>query len=668
MKKITLLFLSLIFFHCLFAQEQQQTITPLQFNSLSEIKYISSPAVSFDGKHLTFITLQNNIYTIYESNLIQKKWSEPKEISSINKTLGPNTYKNSPIFNYNASKIYFEALNKDNTDIYYCEKKDGQWTKPKLMPKTINSSQNEAQPDISSDDNSFYFVRFNNPKKKECGKIFLSKKNNKHQWTKPKELIAPINLGCEQYPRILSDNKTLIFCSKRNKDKKFKIYYTKNIYGNFWFIPQQINLPDKNNNLSPSTDYNGKILYFASVKNSKKSQIYFTKLPPKYKPDKIYIITGKITDKNNKPIKASISLLDPISVESLGLYFNNPKTGKYKIFVPQNSTYLIDFTAKNYSHVFVNYSNKKSTKNIDTINIKLFNTVNLKLNIFDKDIFEPLNAQIKITDKNTGKILNIKPKKIDIGKLKFKLPIGKNYQFYITGTYTKPYKLNIDLSNVVIFDSFEKNAEITSEKVPFTFIVKDKLDNKAISCNITLIDKKTKKKVTTTVKTDKNGRVVVYARKGSVYDVTINPQGYAFYSSEFSVTNNQPKTFDVKLQPLKQNTKIELNNITFETNSADLNIESYKELDKVIELMNKNPNIKVEISAHTDDVGSEQYNLKLSQKRAKSVVDYLIMHDIPKDRLIAKGYGESQPLVPNTSDKNRAINRRVELKIIKITK
>ncbi len=74
----------------------------------------------------------------------------------------------------------------------------------------------------------------------------------------------------------------------------------------------------------------------------------------------------------------------------------------------------------------------------------------------------------------------------------------------------------------------------------------------------------------------------------------------------------------------------------------------------------------VEISAHTDDKGSDEYNTKLSQHRAESVVRFLTLKGINKDRMLAKGYGESVPSVPNDSDDNRAKNRRVEFKILKM--
>jgi outer membrane protein OmpA-like peptidoglycan-associated protein len=83
-----------------------------------------------------------------------------------------------------------------------------------------------------------------------------------------------------------------------------------------------------------------------------------------------------------------------------------------------------------------------------------------------------------------------------------------------------------------------------------------------------------------------------------------------------------------------------------------------------VNILNKNPEIKIEINGHTDDVGTDVSNQVLSQDRAQSVVTYLQSKGISAGRLSAKGYGESKPDVPNNSDENRAFNRRVEFKIL----
>ncbi|HSZ72768.1 MAG TPA: OmpA family protein, partial [Cytophagaceae bacterium] len=109
-----------------------------------------------------------------------------------------------------------------------------------------------------------------------------------------------------------------------------------------------------------------------------------------------------------------------------------------------------------------------------------------------------------------------------------------------------------------------------------------------------------------------------------------------------------------------------LNNLFFDFDSSSLTKESELELERVIELLNTNPTMTVEISAHTDDKGSDEYNAKLSQHRAESVVRFLTQKGINKERMLAKGYGESTPSVPNDTEENRAKNRRVEFKILKM--
>jgi outer membrane protein OmpA-like peptidoglycan-associated protein len=99
--------------------------------------------------------------------------------------------------------------------------------------------------------------------------------------------------------------------------------------------------------------------------------------------------------------------------------------------------------------------------------------------------------------------------------------------------------------------------------------------------------------------------------------------------------------------------------------------ESFPVLDQLVSMMNENKNMKLEIGAHTDSKGTDAYNVKLSDARAKSVVDYLIEHGITADRLMSKGYGESKPIADNTnadgSDNpdGRQKNRRTEFKILK---
>ena len=165
------------------------------------------------------------------------------------------------------------------------------------------------------------------------------------------------------------------------------------------------------------------------------------------------------------------------------------------------------------------------------------------------------------------------------------------------------------------------------------------------------------------------GQTMLTLREGDKYDITVRgPQGYSFFNQTLDLTTYTENTLIVNLETLNTTTAIRLNNINFSSNSSELSSESFPELDRVVTLIKENPFMVIEIAAHTDNVGSDPFNDLLSERRAQSVVNYLIENGVVAERLTAKGYGARNPMVSNTSDTNKAINRRVEFKILEINK
>lgn len=119
------------------------------------------------------------------------------------------------------------------------------------------------------------------------------------------------------------------------------------------------------------------------------------------------------------------------------------------------------------------------------------------------------------------------------------------------------------------------------------------------------------------------------------------------------------------LVPIEVGQTIRLNNIFFDFGKATLKPESNDELNNVVTILNDNPKMEIEISGHTDNVGSDDANLKLSDDRANAVRSYLISKGISELRVTAKGYGETKPVVDNNTDENRQLNRRVEFSILR---
>lgn len=133
---------------------------------------------------------------------------------------------------------------------------------------------------------------------------------------------------------------------------------------------------------------------------------------------------------------------------------------------------------------------------------------------------------------------------------------------------------------------------------------------------------------------------------------------YAYYYIDDVSIFRVPTEIECKAPKVNEPTI--LKNITFHNNESVLLPDSYTELNKLISYLKNNPSISIEISGHTDNVGNETNNVKLSTARAKAVADYLVNKGISRTRIISKGYGSSRPVVPNDTEQNRQKNRRVE--------
>lgn len=167
----------------------------------------------------------------------------------------------------------------------------------------------------------------------------------------------------------------------------------------------------------------------------------------------------------------------------------------------------------------------------------------------------------------------------------------------------------------------------------------------------------------------KSGEYSIILPTGAAYGFLGIAEGYFSVSQNLDLsTLSEYKEIvqDIKLVPIKKGQTIRLNNIFFDPNKFTLRSESTSELNRLLKLLKERPTMKIEIQGHTDDVGSESSNLTLSQNRSKAVYDYLIKNEVIASRLATKGFGESKPLVANTSAENKQLNRRVDFIITEL--
>jgi outer membrane protein OmpA-like peptidoglycan-associated protein len=122
---------------------------------------------------------------------------------------------------------------------------------------------------------------------------------------------------------------------------------------------------------------------------------------------------------------------------------------------------------------------------------------------------------------------------------------------------------------------------------------------------------------------------------------------------------------DFLLVPIAIGEPVRLSHVYFHQGKAILKPESYPELDRLAETLQLNSKMKIELEGHTDNVGNKSLLLKLSQDRVAEVKGYLVKKGVSRDRIKGRGYGPTRPLVPNDTDENREMNRRVEFKVLK---
>jgi flagellar motor protein MotB/tetratricopeptide (TPR) repeat protein len=201
--------------------------------------------------------------------------------------------------------------------------------------------------------------------------------------------------------------------------------------------------------------------------------------------------------------------------------------------------------------------------------------------------------------------------------------------------------------------------------------VADRETGKLLKADYELINLSTRK-VTLRNSTDEDGNFLVCLPSGYNYGINVSKPGYLFYSESFMFEGkhsvSEPLIKRINLSQAKVGEKMLLSNVFYEVDSWELKNESVDELDNLVDLLTDNRSLIVEIGGYTDSTGTDVHNQILSEKRALSVVNYLIEKDIISDRLKYKGYGNTSPVADNETNEGRRLNRRTEVKVIGETK
>lgn len=200
-------------------------------------------------------------------------------------------------------------------------------------------------------------------------------------------------------------------------------------------------------------------------------------------------------------------------------------------------------------------------------------------------------------------------------------------------------------------------------------IVRDKETRDFLEARVQVVNLNNKKTAYNDYTSKENGDFLAVMPIGADYAFNVSADGYLFYSENYelkSANGNKPFLLEIDLERLKVGTNMILKNIFFNTNEYALLPPSVTELATLKDLLKNNPNIHIEVQGHTDNVGNDLQNEKLSVNRAKAVYDHLIESKIDATRLTYKGYGETRPIAGNETEEKRKQNRRTSFIITKI--
>ncbi|MES2141125.1 MAG: OmpA family protein [Bacteroidota bacterium] len=237
-------------------------------------------------------------------------------------------------------------------------------------------------------------------------------------------------------------------------------------------------------------------------------------------------------------------------------------------------------------------------------------------------------------------------------------PMILNNEDNLLASLAAPVKETVIAPTIVI-----KEAQLTILKG----VITDALTQKPLEATIEIIDNQKNEVIASFTSNSASGNYLVSLPAGKNYGIAVKKENYLFHSENFDIPMTaafQEVVKDVALKNVAVGSKIILKNIFFDYGKSTIRPESTNELERLTKLLNDVPSLKIEISGYTDSKGSAEFNQKLSESRAKAILDYLVKVGIAADRLTSVGYGKEQPIASNETDEGRQMNRRTEFKVL----
>lgn len=487
------------------------------------------------------------------------------------------------------------------------------------MGEVINSSLPELRPTISADGNLLFFIRENNPQNTKYDEvsnsqdIWFSERDTLGRWSKAVHLGWPLNTTAYNAVYWVSpDNNQLLlrnaFHQAAYVGRGVSMCYLQR--NGYWSEPEMLMIKnyekyDKGYQSGATMAHDGKtlLLYMSTQRGSALNDIFVSFIEK----DGTWSEPKSLGKKINLP---DYNELTPyLASDGVTLYFSSDRPGG----LGDNDIWM--------------------TKRLDNSWQKWSDPVNLgePINTPDWDAFFTLDA-------------------------------GGEYAYLTTS------EEGFGESDIVRVKLMEK--EKPKPVMLISGYVLDSKTNKPISASLVYESLPDGKELGRGMSSEIDGSFKIVLPYNTNYSIRATAGNFFSISENVNLDSLTDETYkevhkNLYLAPIEIGQVVRLNNVFFDFDKWDLRPESFLELDRVVKLMQENPGLEIEMSAHTDNKGTDDYNFKLSDNRAKSVMDYIISKGVAASRITSHGYGETKPVATNETDEGRQLNRRVEFKILK---
>jgi len=670
-----------------FVAEAQSSFLPKNIGpAVNSIYDEVNPVVTPDGKTLFFVRVNHPENTFgtrdsqdiwFANRVNDSTWTSAERLPNLNigrynAVLSVSTDGNTLLLNGIFNKKG-NIWKKRGLSVSF--KVNDTWSIPeKLKVKRFSHKNRGMRSSASlSADGNVILLSYSKVFNGERNDLYYSERDENGKFNRPKKIRGVNSRLNEETPFLSVDGKTIYFSSDRSEKGQFQIYKTVRQGDDWknWSVP--FPLSDTVNSLGSES-------YFKTNKIG--SWAFYTSTTPSVENADIFVV--KLFEENPFVIVSGQVIHEktglPLTGREFSIFVDGKKADSAKVDM-RDATYQVKLPLRRAYRLSASLDNfVPATELLDVSKNREFTRKNLDLKTSPLP-HVLLKGRILVRDKgtvpadlfNTKVLINgqaVDSLEIDrnSGTYEVKLPHGHSYQLWAEAFRHESVPATLDLSAINEYQEIDLDLYLEEEKMAIVSgRILDKKTGRALATmSQARIHVEGMSSVISAIDT-LNGTFELKLPYGVIYTISASAPKYypLFETIDLSVKSTDVNVNkDLIIVPIEVGQSIRLNNIFFESAKSVLKSTSFPELDRVIEFLTNNAEIKIEISGHTDNVGKAASNLKLSQNRANAVRDYMVKKGISGKRVDSKGYGSSKPVGSNKTKEGKAMNRRVEFTIL----